>query len=460
MRRVVVIDVVGLTPPLLEAHAPGLRSLANDGFQAPLGTVFPAVTCSVQSTFVTGRAPTDHGIVANGWYFRDLAEVMLWRQPNGLVQGDRLFDECRRRDPSCTTAWLFWWYAMYGSFDLSVTPRPAYFADGLKTPDIWTDPPELKAELNDRLGRFPLFDFWGPRAGLPSSEWIKDASLHVLESRQPSLTFVYLPHLDYDLQRLGPDHPDIPLRVGEIDRVASEIVDQARAAGCEVVVLSEYGITAVNDAVHINRVLREAGFLRVQDNQVGELLECGGSRAFAVADHQAAHVYVADPGDLEPVRKLLEATDGIERVLDADGKRELGVDHQRSGELVAIAAADRWFSYYYWLEDARAPDFARSVDIHRKPGYDPVELFLDPAIRYPKLRVASILARKLLGFRYLMNVIPLETRLVRGSHGRLPERDEDGPVLLCSDRSQARDRLAATDVRGLILDLLFGARAG
>ena len=456
MRSVLVIDVVGLTPDHLRGLAPNLERLAASGFAAPLQTVFPAVTCPVQSTFLTGKLPGEHGIVANGWYYRDLAEVKFWRQSNRLVEGDRVIDEARRRDAGFTCAYLFWWFAMYGGFDVAVTPRPAYPADGRKLPDIWTDPPELKDALNEKLGRFPLFDFWGPRAGLPSSRWIGQAALEVLKTRRPTAAFVYLPHLDYDLQRLGPSDPLIQREVRAVDAVAGELIDQARGLGYEILVLSEYGITAVRDAVPINRVLREAGLLRVERNLVGELLDAGSSRAFAVADHQVAHVYVADPADLEPVRRLLEATDGIERVLDAEGQREIGLAHPRSGELVAISAADRWFSYYYWLDDARAPDFARTVDIHRKPGYDPVELLIDPRLKLPRLKVAGTLLKKSLGFRYLMDVISLDASLAKGSHGRLPDREEDGPVLICSSSRAARDRVRAEEVRELLLELIFG----
>jgi len=212
---------------------------------APLSTVLPAVTCSVQSTFLTGRLPSQHGIVANGWYFRDLSEVWLWRQSNRLVQGDKVWHEAKRRDPSFTCANLFWWYAMAADCGTVVTPRPAYHADGRKLPDVWTDPPELKHALNQQLGRFPLFDFWGPKAGLPSSRWIADAAIHVLSHAKPTLTLVYLPHLDYDLQRYGPHDARIAPQVREVDAVAGRVVDAARAQGCEVVVLSEYAITPV-----------------------------------------------------------------------------------------------------------------------------------------------------------------------------------------------------------------------
>lgn len=454
MKPLLVLDVVGLDRTLLK-HAPRLAALGESGFSAPVDTVFPAVTTTVQSTFLTGALPTAHGIVGNGWYFRDLSEVWLWRQSNRLVQGDKLWQVAKRRDPAFTCAYLFWWYAMYGEFDIAVTPRPAYFADGKKAADIWTDPPELKGELNEKLGAFPLFDFWGPRAGLRSSQWIANSARAILDRAKPSLCLVYLPHLDYDLQRFGPTDPKIPAQVKAIDDVAADLADHARGKGYDVVVLSEYGITNVRGPVHVNRALREAGYLRAQDNQVGELLDAGVSRAFAVADHQAAHVYVKDERDVPALKALLEKLDGVERVLDASGKREFGIDHERSGELVLIAAKDRWFTYYYWMDDARAPDFARTVDIHKKPGYDPVELFVDPQIVLPKLKVASILARKLLGFRYTMDVISLDASGVRGSHGRLPDHDDEKPIFLSTRRSLARDRVRAVDVSALLLAHLF-----
>ncbi len=448
-----VLDVVGLTPAHLGADTPNLSALARDGFACPLTPVLPAVTCSVQSTLLTGSLPRSHGIVGNGWYFRDLSEVMFWRQSNRLVAGEMLWDAARARFPGLRTAQLFWWYNMYCGAEISLTPRPAYPADGRKIPDAYGSPPELVRELQAELGPFPLFRFWGPLADIVSTRWIVDASLRVLVRHKPGLALVYLPHLDYGLQRFGPGHPAIAEELRAVDAEAGRLIAAARAAGYGVVVLSEYGITAVRDAVHLNRVLRQAGFLAVHEPCAGgELLDAGASRAFAVADHQVAHVYVRDPGDVAGVKRVLAAADGVERVLDAAGKAEFGLDHPRAGELVAVAASDRWFSYYYWLEDGRAPDFARTVDIHRKPGYDPVELFTDPRKALMPARIACKLARKALGFRTLMDVIPLDASLVRGSHGRLPAKDADGPVLLCSEKNAARERVHSVEVKDFLLE--------
>jgi predicted AlkP superfamily pyrophosphatase or phosphodiesterase len=455
MKRLVVLDVVGLTPRLL-AHMPRLRAVADAGFRAALDPVLPAVTCSVQSTFLTGEPPAGHGIVGNGWYFRDLGEVLLWRQHNALVGGEKLWQTARRRRPGYTVANVCWWYAMGADVDWTVTPRPIYRADGRKEPDCYTDPPELHDALTDQLGTFPLFTYWGPGAGLPSSRWICRAAEQVMATHDPDLTLVYVPHLDYDLQRYGPSDPRADRAAAELDAVLAPLLDAATARGATVVALSEYGITDVRRPVDVNRLLRAEGLLRVYTQDGMEYLDPWTSRAFAVADHQVAHVYVRDPADLPAVAKTCAGLPGVAEVLDADGKAANGLDHPRSGELVLVAEPDAWFTYYYWLDDARAPDFARLVEIHRKPGYDPAELLFDPADPGgAKRRAALALARKKLGMRYLMSVVGLDAgaRAVRGSHGRLPDDPADGPVLLCSDPSAARARVAATDVKGLLLHL-------
>ena len=461
IRQLVVINVVGLTHEMIGINTPNIRRLLDTGFARPMGTVLPAVTCTVQATLLTGLMPSQHGIVANGWYFRDLAEVMFWKQSNHLIHGERVFQTARNRNASHTTAKMFWWYNMYADVQWSVTPRPSYPADGRKLPDIYSEPPEIRDELQNKLGRFPLFNFWGPTADIRSSTWIADASVDVFLRCQPSMLLVYLPHLDYNLQRLGPDHPQIAEDIRLVDREAGKLIDVARGADADVVVLSEYGITEVNQPIHINRALRDAGYLSVRLEPLGwESLDCGASRAFAVADHQVAHVYVKRTHEAASVKALLERLDGVERVMDRDAQRAAGIDHERSGELVCVSQRNAWFTYYFWLDDRLAPDYARTVDIHRKPGYDPVELFVDPTIQFPRLRIANRLARKLLGFRYYMDMIGLDAGVVRGSHGRLPDEkrmSQDGPVFICSSKQVETDELHATDVRNLLLNLQFGS---
>ena len=460
MQKTLVILVVGLAPHLVGRDTPNLKRLAERGALRPLDTVTPAVTCTVQSTLVTGLMPSGHGAVANGWYFRDLREVLLWRQPNNLIEGEKIWDAGRRRDAEFTCAKMFWWYNMYSTADWSATPRPMYPADGRKIPDHYAHPYSLHDELDAKLGQFPLFKFWGPLANITSSDWIAKSTLHVMQTRDPTLTLTYLPHLDYNLQRLGPDldHPRLREDLREIDALCGELIEEADRTGRRIVVVSEYGITKASDAVHINRALREAGLIAVRPEEHGlEILDCGASAAFAMADHQIAHIYVADPARISEVKALVEGLEGVETVWDEEGKAAHGLDHPRSGELVAVARADRWFSYYYWLEDGKAPDFARTVDIHRKPGYDPVELFVDPEIRNPKLAAALKLAKRKAGFRQLLDIIsPSATHLVKGTHGRITDDPAEGPLVISSEPDlMPEGPVRATDFKSLVLRHVF-----
>jgi predicted AlkP superfamily pyrophosphatase or phosphodiesterase len=451
MRRTVVINAVGLTPDLLGEASPRLSAFAASGALATVAPELPAVTCTAQATYVTGVGPDEHGIVANGWYFADECEIKFWRQSNKLVQHPKVWEMARAIDPGFTCANLFWWYNMYSSADYSVTPRPMYPADGRKLPDVYTHPADLRPALQEAFGQFPLFTFWGPNTSIKATQWIADAAKWVEERYRPTLSLVYLPHLDYNLQRVGPDDPKVANDLRELDAVAGDLIDTYQEAGAQVIVLSEYGIVPVSRPVHLNRVLRRAGLIAVRDELGHELLDAGASAAFAVADHQLAHIYVNDPRRLEEVYDLTAATPGVAAVLDDAGKRALHLDHPRAGTFVALAEPDAWFTYYYWLDDDHAPDYARTVDIHRKPGFDPVELFIDPEMKIPQAKVGMTLLKKQLGFRYLMEVVPLDASLVRGSHG-LPTAPDKGPLFM-TERPDLLgvDAIAATDVCGLIL---------
>jgi predicted AlkP superfamily pyrophosphatase or phosphodiesterase len=457
MKPVLVLDVVGLTPRMLQAaRTPNLSGLVA---RSPMTAILPAVTCSAQATMLTGLLPSGHGAVGNGWFARDTGDVALWRQSNALVQGEKVYETAKKRDPSFTCAKIFWWWNLGAKVDWSITPRPFYPADGRKIPAVYGAPDEYAAELERALGPFPFFDFWGPRSGLPSSRWIADATIRTLETKRPTLTLAYLPHLDYDFQRYGPDDPRSQKAVAEIDAVAGHLLAAAQRAGAETIVVSEYGIVGVQHPIDVNVALRKAGLLAARATPAGEVLDVFASRAFAVSDHQIVHVYVQDRADRGAARACIEALDHVDLVLEGADIEKVGLAHARTGDLVAIAKPDAWFTYYYWLDPSSEPDFAPTVDIHRKPGYDPCELFVDPALRFPKLRVARRLAQKKLGMRYLMDVIPRDPRLVRGSHGRLPDDPLDGPVFLSSRRLEemggsAQGAVAMTSVRDRILALL------
>jgi len=435
LRPLLWVNVVGLTPRLL-AHAPRLRALAASGTSRPLEGPLPAVTCTAQASALTGLPPSGHGIVGNGWLHRETGEIRFWLQSNALVGGTTLYADARRRaaeqGKAFTAAKLFWWFNQGAAVDLSVTPKPWYGSDGSKVFGIHGSPVTLAAELERAHGPFPFHAFWGPLAGRASTDWIAQAAADIVRTHRPTFSAVYLPHLDYDLQRNGPDHADTPARVAELDQAAGLLLDAAAEIGAEVVAFSEYGIQPVARSSRPNRILRRDRLLAVRDGPFGETIDVFESRAVAVCDHQVAHVYTQDDAARSRARELFEQEPTVARVLEGESRADAGLDHARAGDLVLLAERDAWFAYPYWLDERRAPDFARTVDIHRKPGYDPLELFLSPRIRMPRLKLARLLLRKKLGFRYRMDVIPLDPTLVRGSHGVPPAEADDGPVLIAS----------------------------
>jgi predicted AlkP superfamily pyrophosphatase or phosphodiesterase len=459
MNRTVVINVVGLTDSLIGEHTPRIAQFAEAGSRARIAPAFPAVTCTAQSDYLTGKTATDHGIVANGWYSRELAETHFWKQPDQIVQAPKIWDALKRENSDFTCAKLFWWHNMYSKVDWSITPRPMYPADGSKHFDIYSWPYSIREEIKRDLGKFPFAGFWGPAAGVDSpqgkadcvSQWIANSAKWIEERHQPTLSLVYLPHLDYNLQRLGPKNPAISRDLGEIDAIVSNLIDFFGKRSVNVVLLSEYGITPVDTPIHLNRIFRDKGWLSVKEELGRELLDFGACKAFAVADHQIAHVYVNDPLVEENVRALLEDTPGIDRILGPEEKRAAGIDHERAGDLIAVSKENAWFTYYYWQDDKRAPDFARCVDIHRKPGYDPVELFLDPKRPLVKGQIAWRLMKKKIGMRMLMDVIPLDATLVKGSHGAHPANAEDYPVIIAQDKKLLSGaELRSQDVFGIL----------
>ena len=494
MNRVAVINVVGLTESLIGEHTPRIAEFRKRGALAQIVPAIPAVTCAAQSNYLTGKTPSEHGIVGNGWFNRELSEIHFWKQSNHLVQAPKIWDALRKQteivNRKSSIANCFWWFNMYSSVDYSITPRPMYPADGRKFFDIYSWPYSIREEIKKDLGEFPFFGFWGPAAGIDSpqgnadaaSRWIAEAAKWIENKFSPTLNLIYLPHLDYNLQRRGPFvvgdevtsltskirnqnepphvgscelNPAIHRDLREIDAIVGDLLDYFAKRGVQVVLLSEYGITNVDTPVHLNRIFREHGWLTVKDEHGLEILDAGASKVFAVADHQVAHVYLnpdSESGLELKVRAVLEKTSGVEKILGHAEKIAVGIDHLRAGDLFAVARENAWFTYYYWLDDARAPDFARTVDIHRKPGYDPVELFLDPKIPAVKLKIAWRLLQKKLGLRMLMDVIPLDATLVKGSHGRRPADKKDWPVFITSQPAiLGAKEIESTDVFQILL---------
>jgi len=450
MQKTVVIDIVGLSSGLIGEHTPFLKQYTQSRFINPITPMLPAVTTSVQSTYVTGKWPSEHGIVGNGWYDRTECEIKFWKQSNKLVQGEKIWDKAKRIDPGFTCSKMFWWYNMYSTADYSVTPRPNYLADGRKMPDCYSHPATLRDELQKELGLFPLFQFWGPGANIKSTQWIADASVITDKKYNPTLTLIYLPHLDYCLQKFGQNFNLIANELREIDGVVEQLIAHYSKSGARIILLSEYGITNVDRPVYLNRVLRQNGWLQIRVERGLELLDAGASAAFAVADHQVAHVYLNDQAIISKVRSVLEKIPGVELVLDKNEQRAYHIDHERSGDLVVMADARSWFCYYFWMEDSKAPDYARVVDIHKKPGYDPVEMFMTS-----KLRAGYKLLRKKAALRYVMDVIPLDATLIKGSHGRVNTASSFQPVLI-TEHQPIKKELLCTDVHDIIWQHLSG----
>jgi predicted AlkP superfamily pyrophosphatase or phosphodiesterase len=413
--HVVLISIPGLRRQDVAAM-PSLARLAAAGDMTALVPSFPCVTCPVQANMTTGTLPNEHGIVANGFYWRDKHEIEMWTAWNDCFQRPQIWDTLHRHDPSITSAVWFALHSKGCGADLVCTPAPIHNPDGSESLWCYTKPTEMYGSLRDTLGHFPLQHFWGPMANIKSSAWICESAAIAARESRPSFFYIYLPHLDYAAQKSGPDSEAAQRAVAELDAELAKLLaalDEAYAPSRPLVlVASEYTILPVDHVTYPNRVLREAGLLSVIDEPDGELLDLRSSAAWALVDHQFSHVFVSEPGDIERVAALFRGREGFADVLVGHERKKYDLDHERAGEVVLISTANSWQAYYYWLDDSRAPKFARTVDIHRKPGYDPVELHVDMATRS----------------------IPLDATLVKGSHGAPPRDERQRGVIVASEK--------------------------
>jgi predicted AlkP superfamily pyrophosphatase or phosphodiesterase len=457
MQPLVILNTVGLTSSLLKL-APRLHALAQRHWSRPLQEVLPAVTCTAQASMLTGKLPQEHGIVGNGWLYRDTMEVRFWHQSNRLIQAEPVYEALLDQAPSemrpFSCAKLFWWFNQGATVDIAITPKPHYGADGSKAFDVQSCPPDWSARITERIGPFPFASFWGPMAGLPSTQWIGLCAGEIISEAHPHLTLVYLPHLDYEPQRLGCDDCHWGKIVRELDDACMPILDAANTIGAAVWVVNEYTHVQVDRPVYINQILRASGLLRTREGPFGEQYDVYASDAFAVCDHQIAHVYLRRAGlraGSKRVYELLQGMPDVDRVYAGEERAEIGLDHPRAGDLVVLAKPNAWFAYPFWLDDRKAPDYARTVDIHRKPGYDPCELFFDPKLFWPKGRAIAKVLMKKLGLRTLVDVIPLDASLVRGSHGLSVPDPLDKPVFIGSGSAPSSLIVHQTEVRDFIL---------
>ena len=448
LRRVVVLDVPGLTAGLIERAMPALRSLAASGGLRALKPMLPALESPLQATLVTGLAPRQHGCVGDGWYSRESAEISMWRPSDALIKGERIWETGRRLDRRFSCARLFWSHGLYGTADWSVAADPGA-ADGL-----CVAPAGLREELRAAAGRFPAEGFWGPEASIESARWSAACARLIFETRRPALTLACLPQAGWALRRWGPSSPRVDAQLRAFDAVCGELVSSVRDEA-RVLLVSGCGFFDVDEPVALNRALRAAGLLRARAGRDGERLDAGGSEAFAVADGQVAHVYVRRPELVPALKAWLERLAGVDFVLDEEGKARLGLDHPRSGELVAVSEPARWFSYYYWLDDSAAPAFARRCEPRLKPGADPAELFCDPAAVWPAARAAWRGLARRLGGSPAAPAVPLEASLVRGANGRAAT----GPFVLSTEPGLLPDRpVSPHEFKSLALRHVFEGR--
>jgi predicted AlkP superfamily pyrophosphatase or phosphodiesterase len=432
--HVVLLSIPGLRERDLSSM-PQLARLVLGGGYATLVPSFPAVTCPVQANMTTGTLPHEHGVVANGFYWREQRRVEMWTSWNDCIQRPQIWDVLHERDRSITSAVWFALHSRGCGADYLCTPAPVNHPDGSESLWCETRPEMIYMELQPKLGHFPLQHFWGPLAGLQSTAWIVASAVHTAARYRPNFFYIYLPHLDYAAQKAGPNSTSARQALAELDGEIAKLIAGFESAFHESplwLVASEYAIVPVENVVFPNRLLREARLLKVSENGEGESLDYSASRGWALVDHQFAHVFVREPDSktIKRIVNLFTKQPGIAAALTGEGLAKVGLDHARSGDVVLVSEPNSWQAYYWWLDDAKAPKFARTVDIHRKPGYDPVELFFD---------------RKTKG-------VPLDATLVRGSHGAPADSAAQRGVLLSSEAGVFQGpTVADVDVAGIIL---------
>lgn len=393
-KRLLIVEVAGLGWDQASRLSPGLSGLK---FQ-PAETVFPAVTCTVQASFRTAALPCSHGMVANGLFFRELRKALFWEQSAALVEGGRIWKSFREKGGR--VGMMFWQQSLGEEADLILSPAPIHKHGGGMIQDCYAQPRDLYERLVGAIGRpFRLEHYWGPLASRKSTDWIVAAIETVLQTADlaPDLLLGYLPHLDYDLQRHGPDSPQAAVALDLMGGHLRRLQAQAAACGYDFLCFGDYAMESVSGAVVFpNRCLREAGLFLARSVKGRAYADLHGSAAFAMVDHQVAHIHTRDERALGRAREIFARAPGVGAMLDRAAQSAVGINHPRSGDLILIAEKGSWFAYPWWNERTEAPDYATHVDIHNKPGYDPCELFWG----WPPLSVS------------------LDPARIRGSHGR------------------------------------------
>ncbi len=432
-RKLIFLSVPGLRESDL-AKMPQLTQLIQGGSRSRLAHSFPCVTWPSQANMLTGKLPDQHGVIANGFYWRDSGKVEMWTAWNDVIQQPQIWDVLKQQGKSSAA-----WFPMLSKgcgADYVCMPAPIHQPDGSE--DLWcyTKPQVFYGELLEELGHFPLQHFWGPLANIRSSAWIVESAVAAAKNFHPDFFYIYLPHLDYAAQKDGPDSDSAQTALQELDEWVGKLADQmhtAYASDLTWIIASEYTIIPVNHVTYPNRMLREAGLLVTRSVDQREWLDFENSAAWSLVDHQFSHVFVKNhhPDIVEKVKSIFQDADGISQVLSGSDRQNLAMLHERSGDLILVSSPNSWQAYYWWLDDSNAPPFASTVDIHQKPGYDPVELHFD----------------------FANKCVPLDATLIKGSHGAPATRDDQKGVLLCSDQLSGSEEIKDTAVFDIVLDL-------
>jgi len=459
--HLIYLSIPGLrSRDVIEYTTPMLHEWANDGALAEMTPTFPCVTSPAQATQWTGAGPEHHGVIANGFYHRDRGEVEFWVGRNNVVEGEQIWDALRSRRPGFTSAV---WHAQNikdCGADYIVTPAPIHEPDGTTRLWCYSKPDGLYQQMLGDLGQFPLQHYWGPLSNIESTRWILSAASWLIQRHEPNFHWIYIPHLDYASQKFGPDSMQAQAALFELDveltRFAGDVAQSEIGEDAVYLIAGEYAMTDVAGVIYPNRLLREAGLLKVREQDGHEHIDLRGSEAFAMVDHQFAHVYLSEsqaPGRprasdtrlLKRVVDVLQNVPGLAAVYAGDERAKVGMNHPRSGEIILICEQTHWLAYYWWFDDAKAPPFARTVDIHSKPGFDAVELFIDPA-------TTSLDKGGKGGFG-----IPLDATLIKGSHGIPATAPQHRTAIICSKptpRIQPGRVYADTDIKEMTLALL------
>lgn len=434
MKSVVVIDIPGLSPSLMKRtdRLPTVRLLQGEAAYAGVRPTFPSILECAHATLTTGANASEHGMVASHFFDRQTMEVRSWNASAKAVLGDRIWVQAKKAQLDFSCAALFLSNLQYANCDYYVTCAPALSLTGETIGLPVSKPKDLYRSLAKTLGEFQHGWWWGPNVSFKASEWIAKAAVAVLEQYHPTITFACLPNLLYVLLRYGPSSPQTLLELGKVDGLVKTVYEACQKEGAEFVLMSGFGTTDVKDSVDLNLVLRRINMLDIREVGGKEYVDWGNSEAVAVVTHQIGHVYTHTEKGAITVKSLLKEVDGIDMVLGEQEKKDLRIDHPRSGDLIVVARKDRWLNYHWWMDDAKAPPFYKHIGWSGKAGVDPLELFVNKETR----------------------AVETHTDLIHGSFGRpAKEPSEYGVLLVARKREKLKDPMQATEIPSFLCKL-------